>query len=144
MKISAQSLIFVLLASIMLSACNPIKNLQKRESMTQLRAVVNTYRKLMRWGHYDQAVQYLKSPDGSNDEPDLKDMSRYKITNMTIADQIVSDTDTDAKVTAYIEFYDIDTGRASSVRDEQLWWYDLEEKRWFLGTPMVEFSEAAN
>ena len=112
--------------------------------MTQLRAVVNTYRKLMRWGHYDQAVQYLKARDGLTSEPDLKDMSRYKVTSMTIADQIVSDTDTDAKVTAYIEYYDIDTGRASSFKDEQLWWYDLEEKRWFLGTPMVDFSESAN
>jgi len=143
MKISALSLVFVLLSSIALAACNPVKNLQKRESMTQLRAVVNSYRKLMRWGHYDQAVQYLKAREGSTSEPDFEDMSRYKITSLTIADEIISDTDTEAKVTAYIDFYDVDTGRATSVRDDQYWWYDEQEKRWFLGSPMINFSDFA-
>lgn len=110
--------------------------------MTQLRAVVNTYRKLMRWGHYDQAAQYLKARDGSKSEPDFKDMSRYKITNLTITDEIISKTDFEAKVTAYIDFYDIDSGRATSVREDQFWWYDEEEKRWYLGSPMISFSDS--
>ncbi len=143
MRKSALSLVLILLGLIAITACNPIKNIQKRESMTQLRAVVNTYRKLMRWGHYDQAAQYVKARDGSSSEPDFKDMNRYKITNLTIADEIVSKTDSEAKVTAYIDFYDIDSGRASSAREDQFWWYDEEEKRWFLGSPMINFSEVA-
>lgn len=94
-------------------------------------------------GHYDQAVQYVKARDGSESEPDFKDMSHYKITNFTIADEIVSKTDAEAKVTAYVDFYDIDTGRATSARDDQFWWYGEEEKRWFLGSPMINFSELA-
>ena len=143
MRISALSLVFVLLGLLAITACNPVKNFQKRESITQLRTVVNTYRKLMRWGHYDQAVQYVKARDGSTVEPDFKDMSRYKITSLTIADEIVSKTDTEAKVTAYIDFYEIDTGRATAVRDDQFWWYDEEEERWFLGSPMINFSAVA-
>jgi len=128
---------------IALTACNPVKDLQHRESMTKLRAVVNTYRKLMRWGHFDQAAQYIKARDGSEMLPDLEEMSRYKVTGFSIAEQIVSETEFDAKVTAYVEFYEIDTLVTSSVRDEQLWWYDEIEKRWYLGSPMVDFSKFA-
>jgi hypothetical protein len=68
-------------------------------------------------------------------------MSRYKVTNYTVADQITSESQFEAKVTAYVDFYDIDTGVASSVRDEQFWWFDEEEKHWFLGSPMINFSD---
>jgi hypothetical protein len=141
MRISALSLTLLLLGSLAITACSPIKNLQKRESMTQLRNVVSTYRKLMRWGHYDQAAQYLKARDGDAREPDFKDMSRYKITSLTIADEIISNTDTEAKITAYVDFYDTDSGRATSAKDDQFWWYDEMEKRWFLGSPMINFSD---
>jgi hypothetical protein len=126
---------------ITIAACNPVKDLQDRERMTQLKSAVNTYRKLMRWGYYDQAAQYIKARDGSHSLPDFEGMNRYKISSLTIGDQIVSDTEVDAKVTAYFEFYDTDTGVASSVRDEQFWWYDEAEKRWYLGSPMVNFSD---
>lgn len=129
---------------LVLSACNPIKNIQKRERISQLRMVANTYRKLMRWGHYDQAAQYLKARDGVEQTPDFKDMQRYKVTNYSVGEQIISDTEFEAKVTAYVDFYDIDSGRASAIQDEQYWWYDDEENRWYLGSPMIDFSAAAD
>lgn len=143
MRLSLRTAFVVVLSVLVLSACNPVKNLQSRERMTQLRSAANTYRKLMRWGHFDQAVQYLKTRDGTQEEPDLEDMSHYQISSYTIADQIVSDSEFDARVTAYIDFYRIDTGVALSVRDEQHWWYDEEQKRWFLGSPMVNFTAAS-
>lgn len=128
-----------------LAACNPVANIQKRESLTQLEAATNTYRKLMRWGHFDQAAQYLRA-NGEEPlpKPDLEDMARFKVTSYTVADQLVADTRTDARVTAYVEFYNIDTGVASSVRDEQFWWYDKETRRWYLGSPMLNFAANAN
>ncbi|TDJ65172.1 MAG: hypothetical protein E2O36_00580 [Proteobacteria bacterium] len=109
-----------------------------------MNSVVNIYRKLMRWGHYDQAAQYLKARDDSPMLPDFKAMSRYKVSSYTIADQIFSDTDFEAKITAYVDFYNIDTGVALSLRDEQFWWYDEQEKRWNLGSPMMNFSSVSN
>lgn len=120
-----------------------VQNIQRAETQTQLQAVTNTYRKLMRWGHYDQAAQYLKVREGEEPlpEPDLENMARFKVTSFSFAEQLVADTQTDARVTAYIEFYDIDTGVTASVRDEQFWWYDETAKRWFLGSPMLVFSD---
>ncbi len=144
MKNSALLAVGLVLVVMALAACNPIKTFQKRERLTQLNSVVNIYRKLMRWGHYDQAAQYLKARDDSPMLPDFKAMSRYKVSSYTIADQIFSDTDFEAKITAYVDFYNIDTGVALSLRDEQFWWYDEQEKRWNLGSPMMNFSSVSN
>lgn len=126
-----------------MAACNPIKIVNQREIVTQLHIDVNTYRKLMRWGHYDQATQYVKARDGLKDEIDFEDMSRYKITHFVISGEIKPKTSTEAKVIAEIKFYDIDSGRATSARDDQFWWYGEEEDRWFLGSPMINFSDLA-
>lgn len=147
--LAKQSAILALLVALLglttLSGCNPIGSIQKRESLTQLEAATNTYRKLMRWGHYDQAVQYMRANgDEPLEKPDLEDMARFKVTSYTIADQLVADTRADARVTAYIEFYNVDTGVTNSVRDEQLWWYDKETRRWYLGSPMLDFAANAN
>jgi hypothetical protein len=131
--------------SATLAGCNPVAGIQKRESMTQLEAATNTYRKLMRWGHFDQAAQYLRANgEAPLAKPDLEDMARFKVTSYTVADQLVADTRTDARVTAYVEFYNIDTGVTNSVRDEQFWWYDKDTRRWYLGSPMLDFAANAD
>jgi len=142
-RIFTFSSIVLLLFLVVIAACNPIKIINQREIVTQLHIDVNTYRKLMRWGHYDQATQYVKARDGLKDRVDFEDMSRYKITHFVIADEIKPKTNTEAKVIAEIEFYDIDSGRATSARDDQFWWYGEEEGRWFLGSPMINFSVLA-
>lgn len=147
--LAKQPLILTTIAALFvlatLAACNPVANIQKRESLNQLEAATNTYRKLMRWGHFDQAAQYLRA-NGEEPlaKPDLEDMARFKVTSYTVADQLVADTRTDARVTAYVEFYNIDTGVTNSVRDEQFWWYDKETRRWYLGSPMLDFAANAN
>ena len=40
------------------------------------------------------------------------------------------------RLIALIEYYDVDSGTAKSLRDEQYWWYDEEQRRWYLGSPM--------
>ena len=126
-----------------LAGCNTVKNIQKRERLSQLEAEVNTYRKVMRWGHYEQAAQYRKNRDGSPvEQPDFARMARYKVSSYTIADQIVADTEFDAKVTAYIEFYEIETSVAAAVREDQYWWYDEDTKRWYLGSPITNFARS--
>lgn len=136
--------IAMMLVLTMLAACNPVAGIRKSESLNQLEAATNTYRKLMRWGHFDQAAQYLRANgEAPIAKPDLEDMARFKVTRYDVADQLVADTRADARVTAYVEFYNIDTGVTHSVRDEQFWWYDKETRRWYLGSPMLDFAANA-
>lgn len=141
MRIRAASSALLLFAALAVAGCGTVQRVKNQESLTQLKLVVNTYRKLMRWGHYDQAAQYVKARDGSEILPDFEDMARYKVSSLTIGDQVLGDTEFEAKVTAYFEVYEIDTAVAFSVRDDQLWWYEEDQKRWYLGSPMINFSD---
>ncbi|MFT4585358.1 MAG: hypothetical protein ACI915_003749 [Gammaproteobacteria bacterium] len=141
MKIAFRATLFLVLGTVLLTACNPVKKLQNQERMVQLDSVANNYRKLMRWGYFDQAVQYIKVQEGEVVLPDLEQLARFKVTNYSVAEQVISESEFEAKVIAYIDFYSADTGIAGSVRDEQLWWFDPEKKRWYLGTPMVNFAD---
>lgn len=100
----------------------------------------DTYRKLFRWGQYEQAAQYLR---GKGEEkipgPDLERMQRYRVVGYHQADQIASADGTEVRAVVMIEYYEVDSGVSRTLRDEQYWWYEETEKRWFLGTPMPVF-----
>lgn len=103
-------------------------------------AAVETYRKLIRWGYFEEAAQYLKGKDAPLPAPDLNAYRGFKVTGYDVGEQMESNDGNEARVLAQIEFYEVATHVAGSVRDEQYWWYDTEAGRWYLGTPLPVFS----
>lgn len=141
--IACRLLLLTVVFALALTGCYGIKWPTAERRDTALQTATETYRKLMRWGYYEEAVQYLKAKDGAVPQPDLKNMSRYKVTGYQMGEQLLSDTGEEARVIASIDYYDVETGIARTVRDEQYWWYDREKNRWYLGSPMPDFSIAA-
>lgn len=137
----ARSLVLILIA-LPLVACNPIQKVKDRKHTEDLEAATDTYRKLIRWGHFDQAVQYIKARDGSEQLPDLKEASRYKVTHYTITGTFLSDDLQDARIVATIEYLKLDNQVAKAMRDEQQWWYNPEAKRWHLSSGLPDFGAA--
>ena len=129
-------------AVVALSACNPVKSMQSRQRVDKLDAVVDTYRKLIRWGYFDQAAQYVKARDGSALEADAEELARFKVTGYAVADRWLADTGVEARVLARIDFYEVESGVARSMKDEQLWWYDEADERWYLGSSLPQFAAA--
>ena len=111
----------------------------KGQRGTALQASVETYRKFIRWGYYDEAIKYLRHRDGSSGSVDLGRVARHRVTSYEISDQILTDDGKEARVVAVIEYYEIDTGVIHSLRDEQLWWFEDEGKRWYLDSSLPAF-----
>ena len=131
--------IFMLIVTLLAVACAEVPSIKGRKRADALQASINTYRKLIRWGHFDEAVKYLRAEDDSEIKVDLTRTNRYRVTSYEISDQLLADTGTAARVTAVIEYYEIDSGVLKGLRDEQYWWYDEEGKRWFLGSALPAF-----
>lgn len=132
---------WVLILLVLLSAgCASIVSPGEEKRGRALFEATDTYRKMVRWGQYEQAAQYLR---GKGEEkiaaPDLERMQRYRVVGYHQADQIASAEGTEVRAIVMIEYYEIDSGVTKTVRDEQYWWYEEAEKRWFLGTPMPVF-----
>lgn len=140
-NMNRSSIKLLIFSAIFLSliACNPVQKVKDRKHTEDLEAATDTYRKLIRWGYYDQAVQYIKARDDSAVNPDLVEASRFKVTHYTITNRYLSDDLQDAQVVATIEYYEVESGVAKVIRDEQHWWYEPEGKRWHLSSGLPDF-----
>jgi len=136
------NLLILLAIPFLLTACNPVQKVKDRKHTEDLDAATDTYRKLIRWGHFDQAVQYIKARDGSEEVPDLVEASGFQVSHYTITGTFLSDDLQDARIVATIGYIKIDTQVAKTIRDEQHWWYEPEEKRWHISTGLPDFAEA--
>ena len=131
------ALLLALLAC--LTACNPVQRIKDRQQFDDLNAATDTFRKLIRWGYYDQAAKYVRARDGSAPTPDLAEAARFKVTHYTVTSTLVSDDKQDAEVVATIEYYELESGIAKTIRAEQFWWFEPAEKRWYLSSGLPDF-----
>ena len=123
----------------LLASCTSLPSIATKSRVLSLDASLSTYRKMIRWGHYDEAAKYLRASDGSESLPDLDRVALYRVTRYNMGDPLYNDNGTEARVVAMIEHYELDSGVIRTVRDEQYWWYDDDEKRWYLGSPLPGF-----
>jgi hypothetical protein len=122
-----------------LGACGSAQ--RKADKIRDLSMVTTTdaYRKLVRWGDWEEASFHLKARKGELRKPALKRYKPWKITSYNVGEVVRDETGNEARVTAQIEFYSTDTGHASSMKYEQLWWYDAEAKHWYLDGSLPDF-----
>lgn len=132
---------FALLMALLavLTACNPVQRIKDRQQFDDLNAATDTFRKLIRWGYYDQAAKYVRARDGSAPAPDLAEAARFKVTHYTVTNTLVSDDKQDAEVIATIEYYELESGIAKTIRSQQIWWFEPAEKRWYLSSGLPDF-----
>ena len=131
-------LILIILAFALVS-CTSLPSIATQKRSISLDASLSIYRKMIRWGYYDEAAKYLRASDGSLASPDLDRIALYRVTNYNMGDQLIADNGKEARVIAMIEYYELDSGVIHTLRDEQYWWYDEDEKRWYLGSPLPGF-----
>ena len=139
MSYMARVSIFVLAVVLCLPACNPVQRIKDRQQFEDLNTATDTFRKLIRWGYYDQAAKYIRARDGSAPQPDLVEAARFKVTHYTVVSTIMADDKQDAEVVANIEYYEVESGIAKTIRDQQHWWLEPEQKRWFLSSGLPDF-----
>lgn len=129
----------LLLAASLLLGCAGLKGPRAERRDKAFTTAVDTYRKLVRWGYFEQAAQYLKGKDEPLPAPDLAAYRNFKVTGYDIGEQLASDDGNEARVQVQIEYYAVDSHVAGTVRDAQYWWYDEDAGRWYLGSPMPVF-----
>lgn len=124
------------------SGCKTIFTPKQDARGKSLLVATETYRKLIRWGMFEDAAKYIRGKIEPLPAPDLLKMAHYKITAYNAGEQLENEARDEARVVAYIDYYDVDTGIASTIRDEQYWWYDYLGERWYLGTSFPEFGKS--
>lgn len=128
---------------LVFAGCASAPMLGKQNRTNSLEASAESYRKLIRWGYFDEAAKYLRNPDGTPAPADLARVARYRVTAYAVASSLLADNGKEARVVAVIEYYEIDAGVVASLRDQQLWWFDDADKHWYLASGLPAFGAPA-
>jgi hypothetical protein len=123
--------------------CSSVPVVGKQGRATAFGTAVTNYSKMLRWGYFEEATGYLRARDGETVPPDLTQLARHRITSYSVKSQLLADNGREGRVLALIEYYDVDSGVLKSLRDEQLWWFDDETKRWYLSSTLPGFGASA-
>jgi hypothetical protein len=126
------------LFGLVLTGC---ASMESKERIEALDWSLITYGKALRWGDYEEAALYRLPRDGrpvrSVNRDDFKDI---RVSSYQIFEQRFNRAQTEARVTMSISYYHEDTGTARTITDQQTWWYEPNQKRWFLDGDLPEFA----
>ena len=141
-----RSLCSLLLGIVMvaLAGCASAARKAHDQREVALTDTLDAYRKLIRWGSFEEASRYLKARDGEA-EVEMPVLARYKpwkVAHYNEVEVLRNGPGDEARVTVDIQFYSEETGMASSVRDHQKWWYESGRALWHLASPMPDFDAA--
>ena len=122
-----------------LTACSSKQTKALKARDLALEKTTEAYRKLMRWNYFDEAAKYMKGRDTELRKPALVRYQAWKVAAYDVGDIVRNKEGDEARVVANISIYSKETGKLTSLRDDQLWWYDEKESHWYLGSPFPDF-----
>jgi hypothetical protein len=146
LRMLRRSLCSLLLGVMMVSLTGCATAARKAHDQREvaLSNTLDSYRKLIRWGSFEEASRYLKAREGEAkvEMPVLARYKPWKVAHYNEVEVLRNGPGDEALVTVDIQFYSEETGMASSVRDKQRWWYESGAAGWHLASPMPDFDAA--
>lgn len=136
---SRRYLVGVVLLVSFLVGCQRAQNERQISSLEESHKM---FGKLLRWQEYEAASRYIVVREGQVKPLDLDALEDIRLTSYDVVDKLIIQDKNEAVITVKIEFYQADTAKVYSLRDEQNWWYSKEQDRWFLDDTLPDFRDA--
>ena len=132
MKIKA----IIIFTCVFLCACN---SMSTRRSVNDLNASIKTYDSALRWGDMIAAASYHVSREGIQQQVDIEQAEKFSVTGFDILEKTVDVEAGTAIIKIQISYYNEQYGTVHTLRQDQIWWLDRENKQWFIESPFPPF-----
>jgi len=123
---NVRKLVLLLVVSLC-TACTAL-NIQNRSDKFELS--LRQYGSALRWGHWTDAYSYHITRDKKQPEVDIEKLERFSIAGFGILEQIMDPEGTEVIILVDINYYDEQIGTLRNIRQQQVWWFNEETKRW--------------
>jgi hypothetical protein len=101
---------------------------------------VKIYELAIRWSEFDAAAAFIHSPEKEKGlQEKLAEMERIKVTDYVVMKLVASQNESEIVQIVKISYYKTDNMVVKSLRDNQLWVWDADQKGWFLESGLPEF-----
>ena len=127
----------VLLLAVLVFGCA----ISEKIRMDKFSEASKAYGEAVVWGHYEVANLYLKDSGSDPINSDHENLKNFKVASYDVKQVKLSDDHSQVTQIVEIKYFKLDKMIVKSLRDKQLWEYDLKNLRWLLVTGLPEFRE---
>lgn len=126
------SILFILLTALACLFCTGCASLKEDKRLDTFNERLEAYGKMLRWGDFAQAAAMCRSRAGESEPIDTGPLREIRVTAYQITGRELSSDKAQGVVTAAIEYYHERESRIRMLTDRQAWWFDEEQKTWYL------------
>ncbi|MCK9537557.1 hypothetical protein [Dokdonella sp.] len=132
------ALLFTLLVSLA-SGCATEK---MRSKETVLDETLRSYAATVRWGDMEQAMAFLDPGRRAEKPPTALELARYRQVRVSGYEELGVQPvgEDEVRQSVRIELVNVNTQRARSIVDHQVWKYDEAARRWWLTSGLPDIS----
>ncbi len=121
---------------LLLVGCAKIEDMKK---MDRFDVTTRAYTHSIRWSEFEDAVLFLKSTEDDSNSPDSDLLKMIRVTDYTIKKTAVSENQSKVVQIVDISYYRNDRMIVKTIREKELWEWDVEKKDWQLSTGLPKF-----
>lgn len=132
-------LIQVLIVMSLLASTTGCSGLKTKDQIHRLETSLEQYSAAFRWGRFREAYSFHVTRNEKTPEVDLEKMDNFSVTGMNIIRNDINPEGTEADLLIEINYYDEQYGTLRKIKQQQLWWFHKELKRWFTEADFPDF-----
>jgi hypothetical protein len=102
-------------------------------------SVSRSYGKALRWSQFEEANAYRDISRSEGKQPDLKKLSLVKVTSYDVRQTTLSKDKLKAVRIVDIEYYKMNNVTVKTIRDREVWEYDVKKETWLLVSDFPDF-----
>ena len=121
---------------LLLVGCAKIQDMKK---MDRFDVTTRAYTHSIRWSEFEDAAMFLKSTEDDSNSPDPEFLKLIRVTDYSIKKTAVSEDQTQVFQIVDISYYRNDRMIVKTIREKELWEWDVEKKDWQLSTGLPKF-----
>ena len=135
-KLKYSALFLVLLTF----GCGGLQLQTERQKMALFDKTSKAYDLAIRWGQYEDAFAFKKSPGQDDVLPDFEDYRQVRVTALKVKQTII-DKESLAKVLRIvdIQYYRMSNVSVKNLQNQQKWEYNEDDNRWYLISELPDF-----
>ena len=136
LKRSTLLLLLGAIAATTLSGCAATRENKRADDLT---TSVLLYLQSLRWGDYPTAIAMLQHPDGTIPPSNATRLEGLRITTFNFEVLGGQPGDTEAVMTATMQYYWEDQAAVRKIGQRSRWWWSEESQRWFMDDTLPDF-----
>jgi sensor c-di-GMP phosphodiesterase-like protein len=137
MKTRIEAALGLVVCLALTAGCAAYSNMKKQDDFSE---TSKSYEKMIFWSNFDTADSFRDPQERETHPADIDDLKDIKVTSYSVKKVTVSEDQAEVRQIVEIGYYRVDQVTLKTMRDQQVWIYNPNVKRWYLrsGLPLFK------